>query len=184
MPPNTYPLSVHRTLLALAIVGGSAAMLACVGDGPAVVNDSGADSASDDSSADAGLDAPDAPACDAAIGIFPSAYAVCGDAGGVICVAPDAGLCAPSSQACSSEQGAPILCSNNTDCPGQHCCFTMSFNQTLCPWQGTTLSGSACNATCAAGTFQVCRVDGDCAVGTCHPVAAPFTSTGAFGVCK
>ncbi len=166
------------------MVGVGLAVTGCVGDSPVVGPDAAADAGDGAAVADADADASETVACDAGIGRFPSAFGVCGDAGGVICVAPDAGLCAPSAVDCSIEQGAAIQCTSGTDCPGQHCCITVSVTEQQCPWQMLTLSGAACSATCGTGTFQVCEVGADCAVGTCHAVAAPYTTTGTYGVCK
>jgi hypothetical protein len=161
-------------LLPMALVVRAA--IGCVGDSPTIITDAG----SDVGASDAGSDTNATP-CDAAIGTLPSAFGICGDAGGVLCLDTDAGFCASSAQACSIEQGATILCSNGTDCPGQRCCFTSSLSMQSCPWQPVTLSGSSCSATCAGGTFQVCQVNGDCFMGTCHPVASEFAT---FGVCE
>ena len=162
------PLAVLPMALVVRTVGG------CVGDSTVVTTDAGSDVGAPDAGSDA-------TPCDAAIGSLPSAFGVCGDAGGVLCLDTDAGLCAASAQACSIEQGATILCANATDCPGQRCCFTSDLSMQSCPWQAVTLSGSSCTASCGGGTLQVCQVNGDCFMGTCHPVASPFAT---FGVCE
>ncbi len=169
-------------LLPIAVV--IRAVVGCVGDSTIITTDAGPDvGVPDVTTLDAGADVDAAPPCDAAIGILPSAFGVCGDAGGVLCFDTDAGLCASSTQACSIEHGAPILCTTNTDCPGQRCCFAGSIDPESCPWQAATLSGSSCNAACAGGTFQGCQVNGDCFVGTCH-AAAPPGGFAVFGLCE
>ena len=57
------------------------------------------------------------------------------------------------------------------------------------------LGGSGATLACVDDTPNVndsgtdsasseASIDGECAVGTCHPVASTFGTTGAIGVCK
>jgi len=121
----------------------------------------------------------DATPCDAAIGSLRQRLRL-RRCWGVLCLDTDAGLCAASAQACSIEQGRRFSVRTPPTVLAALLLYQRSVYAVV-PLAAVTLSARAAMPRAAEERSRFCQVNGDCFMGTCHPVASPFAT---FGVCE